>query len=322
MASDGSMPPRDPRDLRILVAGSMLSTAGDVAAYVALVLRVRPSGPGYVAALTAAEFLPPLLLVTVTGLVVDRFAAKRVQIVCLLGQAATAAVLTVTGSAIANVVLVGLLGCFWAFSRPAFSALIPHVTGEEHAAKGYSSVAVGQSVGWVVGPAAGGLLAGHFGVHLTLAVDALTFLVLAGSLLLVRANRPGAAGRKRESANVDDPANGPPPADGPPTTRRRRLGPRRHPADLARRPPADRSPAHRAGPGDRCHRQRRRALPLRQPAAHRLVRLRHLPDRLGGRRPRRLAAGPAVQADRACRPAARDRQHGDRPWHRGDRRGA
>ncbi len=195
---------RGRRDLAILAAGSAISTAGDTAAYIALVLRVQSSGSGYVSALLAAEFLPTVALVAVSGMVVDRFDAKRVQVTCLLGQAVVAAALALTSNAFASIALMAMLGSFWAFTRPAFSALIPRVTGEEGAAKGYSSIAVGQSFGWIVGPAAGGLLAGHLGSGVTLGIDSLTFLVLAGSLLFVQASRPGARAGRADSAKRED----------------------------------------------------------------------------------------------------------------------
>ena len=63
-----------------------MSTAGDAAALVALLLRLRPEGSGWVAALLAGELIPVILLAPVAGRVVDRFDSHRVLLIALIGQ--------------------------------------------------------------------------------------------------------------------------------------------------------------------------------------------------------------------------------------------
>jgi hypothetical protein len=113
------------RDLLVLAAGLAVSTAGDSAALVVLLLRLRPAGSGWVAALLAGD----------------------------------------------------------------------------------AAIATGVSLGWIFGPAAGGLLAGTFGATTALLVDALTFAVLAAAasplVALLGANIAMiAAGRLTMSAAV------------------------------------------------------------------------------------------------------------------------
>jgi MFS family permease len=55
----------------------------------------------------------------------------------------------------------------------------------------YAWVATGSGIGWIAGPAAGGLLMAAFGLRTTLLVDAATFVVLALLCSLLRATRVG-----------------------------------------------------------------------------------------------------------------------------------
>src|SRR5262245_29148235 len=75
------------RDLNLLAAGLALSTAGDAAALVALLLRLQPHGSAWVAGLLAAELIPYVVLAPLTGRVVDRFETRRVLLIALAGQA-------------------------------------------------------------------------------------------------------------------------------------------------------------------------------------------------------------------------------------------
>jgi MFS family permease len=177
------------RDLALLSAGAIVSTAGDAAALTALLLRLRPAGAGWVAVLLAAELVPFVLFAPVVGRVVDRFETHRVLLLTLVGQALVAVPLALVGSPAATVALFAALNALTALVRPATSALIPAITGPDGAARGYSLIATGVGVGWIVGPAAGGVLTAAIGSRGALLVDAVSFAVLAGAVLGVRARR-------------------------------------------------------------------------------------------------------------------------------------
>lgn len=177
-------PPR--RDLLILTGGLTVSTAGDAAAMVALLLRLRPAGSGWVAGLLAAELVPTVLLAPVAGAVVDRVASRRVMLTAPVGQALVTVALALVGGPAPTVTLFALLGAVTAVVRPAVATLLPSVTGEADAARGYARQATGVSIGWIAGPAAAGLLIGAFGVPTTLLVDAATFVLLAAACQALR----------------------------------------------------------------------------------------------------------------------------------------
>jgi MFS family permease len=188
------------RDITLLLLGNLVSAAGDMAAYVALVLRVRGAGSGWVSAVIAAEFLSPVLAAPVAGVIVDRFESRRVLLMALAGQAIVMLVLSMVADAAVTVGLVGMLGCLSAFTRPATGSLIPRIVGQEDAARGYSRLATGTTIGWVVGPAIGGVLTAQVGVRLTLLVDAISFLFLWLCALGISARRPRVTEQQGEPA--------------------------------------------------------------------------------------------------------------------------
>lgn len=185
------------RDLTVLAIGLAISTAGDAAALVALLLRLRPAGSGWVAALLAGELVPVVVLAPIAGLVVDRFETRRVLVIALGGQAVLAVPLAFVAAPLTTVALFTGLCAFSVFVRPATAALVPAIAGEEESARGYSRLATGTSLGFIIGPATGGLVAGTLGVTAALLLDACSFVVLTGAAALLRTRRhPGILERR------------------------------------------------------------------------------------------------------------------------------
>jgi MFS family permease len=189
------------RDLRLLAAGIGVSAAGDTAALVALLLRLAPEGSGYVAALLAAQLIPVVVLAPLVGQLVDRVETRSVLLVAVVGQALAAIPLALVTGPIATIALFLVVGVCNAAVRPAINALVPAVVGEDRATHGYAGVALGQNLGWIAGPVAGGALVAAFGTRTALLVDAATFAALALACLLVRTRRPP---RPAAAAGDDD----------------------------------------------------------------------------------------------------------------------
>lgn len=124
----------------MLAVGRAVSTAGDLAALIALLLRLRPEGSGWVAALLAAQLIPVVLLAPVAGLVVDRFENRRVLVIALTGQAVAAVPPALVSSPAATVGLFAGLYAFSVFVGPATSALVPAITGEHEVSSGLLAV--------------------------------------------------------------------------------------------------------------------------------------------------------------------------------------
>jgi MFS family permease len=133
-----------------------------------------------------AQFLPPLLLVLVTGLVADTFNRRLIMGICLgLEMVCALGLLLFTLSTPTVVwpvfvILVGL-GLARAFFNPASDALAPNLLPKQAIAHGISLNSMSWQIANIVGPVAGGLL---YGLGGTVAYGAAASLV-AGAIILV-----------------------------------------------------------------------------------------------------------------------------------------
>lgn len=186
------------RDLTLLAAGQAVSVAGDSAAMVALLLRLRPDGSGWVAALLAAELVPFIVCAPLSGRIVDRVETRSVLLFALLGQAAVAVPLAVFSLPGITVGLFAVLSALSSLVRPATSTLVPAAVGADQAARGYARLATGTGFGFIAGPVLGGLLTGIAGSTATLLIDAATFLILSGFVALLRVRRRPATANEAE----------------------------------------------------------------------------------------------------------------------------
>ena len=184
---------RERRDISLLTAGSLVSVAGDAAAMIALLLELRSHGVGWVSAALGAELLPFVLFASFSGRLVDRVDNRRLLVIGLAGQAAVAVPLAFARAPWLIVALFFVLNAVATLVRPATSAMVPVLAGEADATKAYSWVATGVGIGWIIGPAAGGLLVSASGVSTALLFDAGTFLVTAVACGLLSTTRRQAA---------------------------------------------------------------------------------------------------------------------------------
>ncbi len=137
-----------------------------------------------------AQFLPPLLLVLVTGLVADTFNRRLIMGLCMVLEAVCALALIVFTWSSPTVVwpvfgILLLFGMARAFLNPASDALAPNLLPQEAIAHGISLNSMSWQIASIVGPVAGGLLYGisgsvAYGVAMALILLALTFVVLIG----------------------------------------------------------------------------------------------------------------------------------------------
>src|SRR4051812_36936379 len=180
---------RERRDVTLLSAGMLVSVAGDAAALIALLLELRTAGAGWVAAVLAAELIPFVVFASPSGRLVDRVDNRRLLVVALFAQAAVVVPLAYVRSPGAIVALVFVLSAVSTLVRPAGRPVVPALAGDERAAAGYAWVATGSGIGWIVGPAVGGLMTAAFGVTVALLVDAATFVTLAAACSRLSATR-------------------------------------------------------------------------------------------------------------------------------------
>lgn len=145
--------------------------------------------------LGAASSAPLLVLVLFGGLVSDRFDRRRVVIttqILSLVQALILAVLTLGGwiQAWHIITLAAALGAINAFDIPARQAYVMQLVGPTHLPNAIALNSTGFNAARVVGPAVGGLLVAAVGEGLCFLLNALSYVAVLISLLMIRARPP------------------------------------------------------------------------------------------------------------------------------------
>ena len=181
-----------------IVFGQAVSLFGDYIAYVTLPLLVlsitgRPEDLGLVA---AAETLPLLLFGLVAGVVLDRYAIRRILILSdalraalFFGLAALVAVRDIQVWVVFAVAF--LVGSLSLVFDSGLQALLPALTGDSYLVDINSKLSLARTLAWSIGPAIGGVLvASSGGFTLAFVVNGATFVVSAAFLLRVRELRP------------------------------------------------------------------------------------------------------------------------------------
>jgi MFS family permease len=142
--------------------------------------------PLYLGYVGLVQFVPPLVLVLVTGLVADKFNRRLIMGLCLgLELVCAMGLVAFTLAAPASVspvfVILTALGIARAFFNPASDALTPNLVPSEALAHAISLNSMGWQAGNIVGPVFGGLL---YGIGGTVAYGVAASLIL-GAIVLV-----------------------------------------------------------------------------------------------------------------------------------------
>jgi MFS family permease len=201
------------RNFRLFFVGQLVSQVGNWLTLVAqalLVLHITDGNGIAVGVLTAAQFLPVLLLGAWAGLVADRKDKRRlllvVQAVAML-QSFVLAALAFTDSppliAIYAVAMAG--GVATAFDNPARRAFVVEMVPETHVQNAVSLNSALMTSSRLVGPALAGLLIATVGYGWCFALDGISYIAVLIGLwrmdpLQLRRTRPAPAkkGQVRE----------------------------------------------------------------------------------------------------------------------------
>jgi predicted MFS family arabinose efflux permease len=184
------------REFRSLWLAYAQSIIGDQLARVALAILVfdRTGSAAWTAATYSLTYLPALVSGVLLSGLADRFPRRTVMICADLTRAALVAVMALPGLPLpilaAVLVLVELAEAPFGAAQ---GAMLPAVLGEHRYEHGQRIMLITYQAGGLVGFAAGGALVAWLGPHLSLGVNALTFL---GSAILVAGGvqaRPAAA---------------------------------------------------------------------------------------------------------------------------------
>ena len=186
------------RDFRLLWIGQAVSLTGDGIYLVAIAWLVYDisNAPGALAIVGFAWTLPQVAGLLLAGVLSDRFERRRLLVIADLIR--FAAIGAIAALAFADndrlwpvVLLVMVYGLGQALFQPAFTAIVPEVVPREELLHANALRELMEPLGMrFAGPALGGALIAAFGVGTAFLIDALTFVLSAAVLMLIRRRPP------------------------------------------------------------------------------------------------------------------------------------
>jgi MFS family permease len=196
-AEGGIFRPLRDRDFRLLWIGATASLLGDGAFLVALAWQVyaMSGGPTGMSLVGIAMTVPTITFLLVGGVASDRFERRWLLVGADLLRAVALALLA--GLTIGGqlelwqvVVLAALYGTGAAFHAPAFDALVPEILSGERLTQANALDQLMRPLALrLAGPALGGVLVGIAGAGGVFVLDCATFLMAAGTVLLMTPGR-------------------------------------------------------------------------------------------------------------------------------------
>lgn len=165
-----------------IIFANLISRFGDsidAIAFTWLVYAVTQSA-SWTAVISACNMLPTMLLQPFAGAAVEHRNKKKIMIISDIIRGLVVIALAfgyVTDRMNPWVMLIFTLtiSSVEAFCMPASTAIIPKILDEKYYEYGMSLNSVGSMVMQLVGTGAGGVIIGMFGVHIAIAIDAVTF---------------------------------------------------------------------------------------------------------------------------------------------------
>jgi MFS family permease len=186
------------RDFRLLWLGQTISTVGDRMIVVALALFVSEStgNPADVGLVLTAYILPLILFLPLGGVWADRFPRRGLMIgadIVRFAMQGGLALSIVFGAPSLLVVMAFEAACAVAeaFSRPAYTGLLPQTVPEDLVQQATSLSSLSQTAAGFIGPGLATALVASAGAGAVFAVDAGTFAASALFLLAVRPRQRG-----------------------------------------------------------------------------------------------------------------------------------
>jgi MFS family permease len=161
-----------------MATARLVSEMGDELALIALLFRLKDSGPIAVSALLATFAATRILLAPVSGMIVDRLATRRLIVTVSCGQFLVTLMLALAdGLSLYFLVFVSAIG--GSIIGPTWQSYVASVVPRERLSNTYAFIQSFRSVAIVCGAGLGGLLVDALGSRWALAINALTFLYVA-----------------------------------------------------------------------------------------------------------------------------------------------
>ena len=182
------------RNFALLWLGGLISFVGDWALFIALPVFVYDLTGSTLAtgAMFMAQSLPRLLFGSLAGVFVDRWDRRRTMIVANLLSAIVLLLLLLVRTP-ADLWLLYMVAFVQTtvtlFFSPAESALVPHLVGEDQLLHANALNALNWELTRLIAPPLGGLAMVWLGFGSVIALDAVSFLLSAGLIALIRSPR-------------------------------------------------------------------------------------------------------------------------------------
>jgi MFS family permease len=181
------------RDFRVFFLGQLISVTGTWMQQVAQgwLILVLTGSPFLLGAAAAARALPVLVLAFPAGVVADRFDRRWIifiaNSIAMLGTAVLA-VLTITEriDVTGVIILAVVLGAANAFEMPARQSFVVELAGARHLANAIALNSLMFNAARVLGPAVAGLVVAGFGAGVAFAVNAISYVPVLATLVLIR----------------------------------------------------------------------------------------------------------------------------------------
>lgn len=181
-----------------LLIGQTISELGSVVTRTAIgfvAIIVLGAGPAELGILTAAASVGTLLIGLVAGVQADRMRRRPILIVSDLVRAVLLS--TIPVAYVAGVLRIELLylvvfsaAVLGAFFDVAYRSYLPSLVGRDRVVEGNAKLGMSGAIAEVVAPALAGAIVQLFSAVAAIVVDAVSFLVSAVSILLIRAPEP------------------------------------------------------------------------------------------------------------------------------------
>jgi DHA3 family macrolide efflux protein-like MFS transporter len=178
------------RYFSLLWTGELVSTVGSALTSLAagiLIFRLTGSALS-VGMMLMATALPTLLVGLVAGVFVDRYDRKKIMIISDLIRAVLVFLIPflIPYSIAWLYILVALSSAGAQFFDPAHESVLPEVASDEELAAANSMIAISSFGSTAIGFAASGLIASRFAIEWAFYIDAITFLLSALCIGLIR----------------------------------------------------------------------------------------------------------------------------------------
>jgi MFS family permease len=190
-------PWRASRDYRLMWSSGAISLLGTMVTFVAVPLQIKQLTDSSVAvgAMGLVELAPMIVFGLYGGALADAVDRGRIVLLAEIGLGLLSLLLVVNSQLphptlwLVYVVGAGAAGLD-GVQRPALEALMPRIVPREHMTAAIALSSLRFSVGSIVGPAIGGLIAATFGVSAAYSCDLLSFVVAISLLARLRAAPP------------------------------------------------------------------------------------------------------------------------------------